>query len=151
MIVNWTKSGMKVIPAHIPTALDPSANSRFCTLAPGYNDVPDELWHDARTFVTDDIASGKIVEEWVKAPRPEKPEDLPLIWCELEDGRESKSIRIPAKLLDIARPGVIKRVVEETSHPATLLKWREEESRQDVQTAIGKRIALVYPEDKDSK
>ena len=143
MIVNWTKSNMKVIPAHIPTALDPSSNSRFCKLAPGYNDIPDDLWCDARTFVTDDIVNGKIVEEWVKAPRPEKPEDLPLIWCELEDGRESKSIRIPAKLLDIARPGVIKRVVEGTFHPATLTKWADEESRPDVQAALQKQIKAV--------
>jgi len=136
MIVNWTKDNLKVIPAHVPTKLDPSATSRFCTLGPGYNDVPDDLWVEARTFVTDDLAAGRIVEEWKKTPKPDKPEDYPPIWKEVEDGRENKSMYVPANLSDISRPGVIERVVRNTFVLPALQKWSVEENRSDVQKAL---------------
>jgi hypothetical protein len=143
MIVNWTGDGMKMIPAHIPTATDPSANSRFCTLAPGYNDVPDELWAEARTFVRDELAKGSLIEEWTKTPKPEKPDDYPLIWCDTEDARETKVIRVPAGIRDVIRPMVIERIIKNTFVPATLKKWSEEENRPDVQAALVKQIDAV--------
>lgn len=144
MILNWTGDNMKIIPAHIPTELDPSATSRFCTLAPGYNDVPDELWVEARTFVSDEIAKGKIIEEWVKTPRPDadKKEAFPLIWLEMEDARENKSIRAPATIRDINRPVVIEKIKKTYLLP-TLEKWSKEETRPDVQAALVEQIKAV--------
>jgi hypothetical protein len=134
---------MKVIPAHVPTPIDPSSNSRFCTLAPGYNDVPNELWAEARTFIRDDLAAGRALEEWVKVPKPDKPEEYPLIWMETDDARETKLIRGPATIRDINRPMVIERVINHTYLPATLKKWSEEENRPDVQSALMKQIEAV--------
>jgi hypothetical protein len=143
MIVNWTNDNQKIIPAHVPTELDPSSTSRFCVLAPGYNDVPDELWKDARTFVTDDIKSGRIVEEWVKEARPEKAEDFPILFKSPEDERDTKNIFIPAGIRDINRPMVIEKVVKGTFLPSTLKKWAREENRPDVQAALTIQIDAV--------
>jgi hypothetical protein len=143
MIVNWTGNGMKIIPAHIPTANTPSATTKFATLAPGYNDVPDDLWVAARTFIKDDLAKGRAIEEWMKSAKPEKQEDYPPIWMEMEDARETKFIRIPAGIRDINRPVVIEKVIKNTYLPATLKKWSEEENRPDVQSALVKQIEAV--------
>lgn len=143
MIVNWTNDNIKIIPAHVPTETDPSTTSRFCTLAPGYNDVPDELWHDAKTFISDDIQNGRIVEEWVKSAKPEKPEDYPLMWLEMEDARETKYIRVPATIRDINRPVVIDKVIKNTFLRTTLEKWSTEENRPDVQAALVAQIKAV--------
>lgn len=143
MILNWTKDNQKIIPAHVPTELDPSTTSRFCVLAPGYNDVPDALWKDARTFVMDDIESGRIVEEWVKAAKPDKVEDFALLFKASTDERDTKSYYVPAGIRDINRPAVIEKVVKNTFLPTTLKKWSEEENRPDVQVALVKQIDAV--------
>lgn len=143
MIVNWTKDNIKIIPAHVPTESDPTTTSRFCSLAPGYNDIPDELWKDARTFIAAELADGRIVEEWAKAPKPEKAEDYPLIWQEMEDARESKSIKIPASVRDINRPAIIDKVIKKTFHLPTLKKWSVEENRPDVQKALVEQTNAV--------
>lgn len=143
MIVNWTGNGMKIIPAHIPTPNAPSATTRFATLAPGYNDVPDELWVAARTYIKSEIAKGRAIEEWVKFAKPDKPEDYPLIWIETDDARETKMIRIPATIRDINRPTVIDKVIKNTFLPNVLRKWSEEENRADVQSALVKQIEAV--------
>jgi hypothetical protein len=143
MILNWTGDNMKIIPAHIPTALDPSATSSFCTIGPGYNDVPDSIWAQARSFVTEEIAKGRIIEEWTKAPRPEKTDDLPLIWMDSSDGREAKIILVPATIRDINRPAVVERVVRNTFAVRALEKWSSEENRPDVQSALVNQIKAV--------
>ena len=144
MILNWTGDNMKIIPAHVPTELDPSTTSRFCVLAPGYNDVADDVWVEARTFVTDDIAKGKIVEEWTKTAKPDadKGEKAPLLWLEMEDARETKYIRVPATIRDIMRTTVLDKIKNTYLLP-TLEKWSREENRPDVQAALVAQIDAV--------
>ena len=84
-----------------------------------------------------------IVEEWTKAQRPDKEEDYPLIWCDMEDKRENKGMRVPAAIRDIMRPQVIERVVKNTFHMPTLKKWSAEENRADVQSALVAQIEAV--------
>jgi hypothetical protein len=143
MIVNWTKDNLKIIPAHIPTKEEPSATTNFVTLPPGYSEVRDVEWAQARYFVQQELTDGLIIEEWTKAPRPDKEEDLPLIWCDMEDKRENKAMRIPSTIRDIQRPAVIERVVKNTFHMPTLQKWSAEENRADVQTALQAQIKAV--------
>ena len=143
MIVNWTKDNLKIIPAHIPTENEPSATTNFVTLPPGYSEVTDKEWAQARYFVQQELTEGLIIEEWTKAQRPDKEEDYPLIWCDMEDKRENKAMRIPATIRDIIRPMVIERVVKNTFHMPTLQKWSAEENRADVQSALVKQIDAV--------
>ena len=143
MIVNWTKNCIKVIPAHIPTENEPSAVTKFVTLSPGYSEISDKEWFQARHFIQKELTDGVIVEEWTKAQRPDKEEDLPLIWCDMEDKRENKAMRIPSTIRDIQRPMIIERVVKNTFHMPTLQKWSAEENRADVQTALQAQIKAV--------
>jgi len=132
MIVNWTKTNMKVIPAQEQAANDYTAPARFVTLAPGYNDVPNEKWAIARKFVQDQLIAGLLVEEWRKVPRPDEEKDFPVLWMECEDKRDTKSIMIPCEIKEIYKPRVIDGVVRNTFHVPSLKKWLVEDSRADV-------------------
>lgn len=143
MIVYWSEARIKVIPAHVPTKEDPTVNSAMCILAPGYNDKPDSEWQAARTFVNDDLASGRIMEEWVKTKKPEPGEAYPPFWIPSDDKKESNTIMVPAMIRDINRPKVVDQVVKRTYHLPTLNKWTNEENRPDVQKALVEQIKAV--------
>lgn len=144
MILNWTKDNLKVIPLlDVPKPGEPVvAASEYVTLAPGYNEVPDNLWKIARMWVTPEIESGKIVEEWQKVPRPEKSSDLPILYLDAEDGKATQTIRVPADLRDISRPR-IQDVIKNTFIAPVLKKWSTEDTRPDVQSAILKQIEAI--------
>lgn len=144
MIVNWTKDNLKVIPLMgIPNAGEQVIPaSEYVTLAPGYNDVADDVWKIARTWVSSEIESGKIVEEWQKVPRPEKSNDMPFLYIESENGKETQSIRVPASLREITRPRVLD-VIKNTYVIPVLQKWSTEDTRPDVQSALLKQINAV--------
>lgn len=146
MIVNWLGDNLKIIPLLVmPKNKDEQVvpASTYCTLAPGYNDVKNEDWVIARQWLADDIKAGKIIEEWTKTPKPEKPEDFPLMYIEAEDARESKTMRVPAEFRDIQRPKVIESVVKNTFQVPVLKKWALEDPRPDVQAALMRQIDAV--------
>lgn len=145
MILNWTGDNLKIIPlAKAPVAGEQVIPaSEYITLAPGYNEVPDSDWIVARQWVSTEIRDGRIVEEWTKTPRPEKAEELPLIYLESDDARESKTIRIPSTFRDIQRPRVIEAVIKNTFVIPVLKKWSSEDNRPDVQSALVKQIDAV--------
>jgi hypothetical protein len=132
MMLFWTGDGAKVIPR-----LDASRDIvGDVVLAPGWNQVADEEWMQARETAKPDIENGRIVEEWVKAEKSKAGAE-PLISTEL-DG----VLFVPAALKDINRPKVID-VVKATYHVPTLQNWLDAELRQDVRLEIYNRIDSI--------
>lgn len=144
MIVNWTGDGAKVIPCIMKDEIDGENKKTivgdYVCLAPGYNDLSDEMWKNARPSAMYDIESGRIVEELTKLEKGEKVLDGGL--CIPIDGVDY----IPAKLKDINR-SKIQAVVKGTYHLPTLKKWMDEEMRQDVRLDLHKQLQLVNKTD----
>lgn len=139
MILNWTGSGMKVIPAYQKDA----SESVFVTLSPGYMEIDDGMWMRARVHCNEELDGNRIIEEWTKMPRPEDKEKYPVFWLEPEDNRELRSIRVPCTIRDINKPAVITRVVMNTFHVPTLNKWATDDQRPDVVKAIVEQVKKV--------
>ena len=138
MIVQWTNDNAKVIPR-----LDGNlAIVGNVVLAPGFNDVPDVEWMEARDTAKRDIDTGRITEEWVKAEKV-KGSAEPLLSREV-DG----VVMVPAVLKDINRPRVID-LVKNTYHVPTLNKWIDEELRQDVRREIMRRLDEITKKVRD--
>ncbi len=126
MIIHWAKDHLKVVPK--------SDGMGSVILYPGYTDIEDTNWVKARDRILDRITAGDITEEWAKIS-PEQKADFAIT------KEEGKQYFAPAKLADINRPRV-KSVIEDTYHIATLDKWLENETRQDVRLSIMKQLAI---------
>lgn len=140
MIVFSNGTGAKVIPYIAHDQVD-EHNKRaivadMAVLAPGYNDIEDELWAKVRENAKREIENGNIVEEWVK---PEKSKDGKEAVLSTEIGGVQM---VPAILDDIKRPRVLE-VIKGTLHIPSLKKWLEIELRQDVRLEIMKQLGLV--------
>jgi hypothetical protein len=132
MLINWTKSRVKVI--QVPSSKE------MVVLAPGYNQVLDVQWKECRDLVLCQIADGVIVEEWLDVEKGGKEEKNAVLSVRHDDPKlVATTIRVPATFKDITRKRTDK-VIEETFNPKTLQTWYDEESRDDVRVKIFKQL-----------
>jgi hypothetical protein len=132
MLINWTKSRVKVI--QVPSSKE------MVVLAPGYNQILDAQWKECRDLVLCQIADGVIVEEWLDVEKGGKEEKNAVLSVRHDDPKlVATTIRVPATFKDITRKRTDK-VIEETFNPKTLQTWYDEESRDDVRVKIFKQL-----------
>jgi hypothetical protein len=132
MLINWTKSRVKVI--QVPSSKE------MVVLAPGYNQIFDAQWKECRDLVLCQIADGVIVEEWLDVEKGGKEEKNAVLSVRHDDPKlVATTIRVPATFKDITRKRTDK-VIEETFNPKTLQTWYDEESRDDVRVKIFKQL-----------
>lgn len=116
--------------------------SLFVDLPPGYTEVADENWCDARGYVLDKIEKGVIVEEFQKVDKAEA--DKYAFAIPSDDARESARMRVPAKLKDCDRKGNrVFEIVRGTYDLKCLDAWlngSDPEGRQDVRLEIEKQV-----------
>jgi hypothetical protein len=132
MLINWTKSRVKVI--QVPSSKE------MVVLAPGYNQILDAQWKECRDLVLCQIADGVIVEEWLDVEKGGKEEKNAVLSVRHDDPKlVATTIRVPATFKDITRKRTDK-VIEETFNPKTLQTWYDEEARDDVRVKIFKQL-----------
>jgi len=135
MIVNWNGNGMKGIPV--------MGTQKFVSLAPGWNEVDDTDWGQARQLVLVQIANEDIEEEFQPVERGGKLHKTAkfFIPAELEKD-QATTVRVPVPISGIN--GIrAKNIVEKAYNPSTLRKWLEEETRDTVRVVLFKQIEGV--------
>jgi len=135
MLVNWTRTGVKVIPI--------GSSKEMVVLAPGYNQVDDEKWKACRDLVLCQIADGRIVEEWLDVEKNGAKHKEAVLSIRHEDAKlEATTVHVPATFRDITRKR-IKDVVKETFNPKTLQAWYDDETRDDVRVMVFQQMEAV--------
>jgi hypothetical protein len=136
MLVNWTFTGVKVIPVG-------SGGKEMVVLGPGYNQVDDTQWAGCRDLVLCQIANGDIVEEWQDVEKDGKEHKNATFSVRHDDPKlASTTVRIPITFKEITRKR-IKDVIAETLNPKTLQAWYDDESRDDVRVLLFRQLEGV--------
>jgi len=141
MIVEWTKDRVNVIPCLGSGGLIVSK----VVLLPGFNDIPDDQWNQARINAKDDIDRKIIVEV-----SPEKKEEK-IKAKDPKSGIETETtvVSYTGKSLKKMTPTEAEDIVKGTFNLMTLKKWNKAESRDSIKAAIMNQIDMVekYGED----
>lgn len=129
MIVKWTEQRLLVIPIF---ANDKDAKDLQTTtvpqvvLFPGWNDIADPQWQDARIRIPERIQAGTVIE-----------------LADVRKGAEGKADKVVQKTLADLDPKRAIQIVTETVNPFTLKKWDSEEVRDGVLKSIRDRITEI--------
>jgi len=125
MLVRWKNMNLKVIPELGKNGAIISS----IVLANGINEVDTQTWKKVRASVEDSIAAGDIEEIEVKVDLLPKAKATDKDKWGIISCAEFKELDLKTAI----------QMVKECGNPATLEKWKEDESRDSVRAAIMNR------------
>ena len=132
-IVQWREERLKVVPILNANGVTVGQVS----LLPGWNDIPDESWFEARKWVKDLIQKGVIVEKGTVKPIKEKVVKA--------DGSEEEIIeeKLGKIIFRDLKVDEALATITGTANLETLKRWLANDTREEIRLSLTKAIDEV--------